>query len=300
MISKRLEFSGHSAGIYSTAFDGTFLYSASADKYVARWNIQQGIQDSFSIRFENPVYSLSLINNNQYLAAGLSNGDLHIVDLVKRQEVKFYKQHPSAIFSLVENPAKKQFYSTDSEGNLAVWNSETLSLLLFIPINGGKIRRTAINATGDNLVLACQDGYIRVFDTLFFNQLATFFAHEGGATALLFHPKNQELILSGGKDAHLKITNWKTNDSKVRIPAHNFVIYDVISINNGDNILSASRDKTIKLWDAMTLKNIERKEAKNGGHKHSVNCLLQLDESTFASASDDRRIILWNVNHNEK
>lgn len=293
MISKRLEFSGHAAGIYSTAFDGTFIYSASADKFVARWNIQLGIQDSFSIRFENPVYALCLINNNEQLVTGLSNGDLHIFDLAKRQEVKFYTQHSSAVFSLVENPSKKQFYAADSNGNLTVWSSETLELLLFLPINCGKIRRIAVTAFGDNIAVAGQDGYIRIFDTVFFNEIATFFAHEGGVTALLFHPKHHHLLLSGGKDAHLKLTNWKTNQVERSIPAHNFVIYDLISLNGGSIIVSASRDKTIKLWDAESLAIVERKDQRKGGHKHSVNCLLRLDAHSFASASDDRRLIVW-------
>ena len=90
MIFKKLkELTGHSAGIYSLAFDGDFLYSGSADGFVTRWNLTLGIQDKFAIRFDNPVYSICLINDKKQLVAGLSNGDLHIFDLESRLEIKY-------------------------------------------------------------------------------------------------------------------------------------------------------------------------------------------------------------------
>ena len=45
-FSKLKEISGHAAGIYSLAFDGEFLYSASADQYIARWNLATGFKAS--------------------------------------------------------------------------------------------------------------------------------------------------------------------------------------------------------------------------------------------------------------
>jgi len=290
---KRKEFSGHSAGIYSLAFDGTFLYSASADKFVARWDLKQGIQDKFSIRFEYPVYSICLINDNKYLVAGLSTGDLHIFDIATRQEVKFYTQHKSAVFSIAENPIKNQFYTSDSDGNLAVWDSNSLELLLFIPLDCGKIRRIAISPDGSSFALACQDGSIRIFETEFFNEINTFKAHESGVASVLFHPKKSDQLLSGGKDALLKVWNWKNGKLLIEIPAHNFVIYDIIEINNGNNLLTCSRDKTIKVWNSDQFTFIQRLDLKTGGHRHSVNCLQKVHENEFASASDDKRMIIW-------
>lgn len=290
---KRKEFSGHSAGIYSLEFDGTFLYSGSADKFVARWNISEGIQDKFSIRFENSIYSICLINDCKYLVAGLSNGDLHIFDLQSKQEIKFYTQHKSAIFSIAENPVKNQFYSSDSDGNLAVWDSISLELLLFIPLDCGKIRRIAISPEGSSFALACQDGNIRIFETEFFNELHSFSAHSSGVTAVLFHPTEPSIMLSGGKDALLKVWKWKEAELLKEIPAHNYVIYDIISINEGRNFLTCSRDKTIKVWKTGQFTFLQRLDLKIGGHKHSVNCLLKINEKQFVSASDDKRMLIW-------
>lgn len=290
---KLKELTGHSAGIYSLAYDGNFLYSGSADHFVTRWNLETGIQDKFSIQFENPVYSICLFNENKFLAVGLPTGDLHIFDLEQKKEIKFFTQHKKALFALTENVRKKQLYVADAEGNLSVWDAISLELLIYLPLDCGKIRRIAVSNQGDYFILTGQDGFIRVFDSEFFNEMATFHAHKDGVTAVMFHPKNVDWILSGGKDALLKCWNWKEGKLLVEIPGHNYVIYDIVSINNGEQFITASRDKTIKVWNTDQLSFLQRLDSKVGGHRHSVNCLVRLDESKFVSGSDDKRVIVW-------
>jgi WD40 repeat protein len=55
-------------------------------------------------------------------------------------------------------------------------------------------------------------------------------------------------------------------------------------------------DKTIKIWDADTLrlrKVIDR--ARHAGHSTSINKVLWLSAVTFATASDDRTVAVWEV-----
>ena len=290
---KLKEISGHAAGIYSLDFDGKYIYSASADKFVARWKIDEGLQDAFSIRFENPAYSLSLFAQQTKLAIGLGNGDLHFFDLNDRKELKFLVQHRKAIFALTENPVLNQLYAADADGNLSVWDTRSLELLAYLPFDCGKIRRIALSADGLKIALACQDGRVSILNTENLSQISEFDAHNGGVTSVLFDQLNPNILFTGGKDAHLKKWNLNTEESIHSIPAHNYAIYDLIALEQGEMIVSASRDKTIKIWNAETLEIIQRLDFKLGGHRHSVNSLNALNGNTFASASDDRKIILW-------
>ena len=292
-FSKQKEISGHAAGIYSLAFDGEFLYSASADHYVARWNLETGLQDKFAIRFDSPVYSISLVNNNRFLAAALANGNMHVFDLSERKEIKFFTQHKLAVFALKENKVKGQLYVGDADGNLSVWDTSTFELLIYLPLDCGKIRRISVDPHGDLFAVCAQDGSLRIFDTSFFNEIHSLKAHAGGTTAALFHPNQKDLIFTGGKDAFLRLWNYKTGQLISSVPAHNFVIYDLIELNNGKTLISSSRDKTIKIFDFDSMSFLQRLDLKEGGHRHSVNCLLKMSENTFASASDDKRMIVW-------
>jgi WD40 repeat protein len=286
---KTKEYIGHSGQIFSIDFFGDFIYSASADKFVTRWNLVTDEQDKFAIRFEKSPYSIALISNNDKLAVGLENGDLHIFDLSDRKELKFYQQHMSGVFYLLENKSKTHFYSCDADGNLAVWNTSSLKLELFLPFNCGKIRRMTLNSDESKLFLACQDGFIRILETHFYNLIDEIYTHEGGVTALCLDPNNETIFLTGGKDAHLKVWNLTTKRCIKSIPAHNYVIYDVLFLVY-DKFVTISRDKSIKIWDKKTFSVIQKIDSKSKGHKHSVNSIVKLNETSFVTASDDKTI----------
>jgi WD40 repeat protein len=288
-FEKSKEFIGHAGQIFSLAFDGNYIYSAASDKFVTRWDLTSETQDKFAIRFEKSPYSICLIENQSKLVVGLENGDLHIFDLSLKKEIKFYQQHRSAIFYALENKLKNEFYTSDADGNIAVWDSLTLNLKVFLPFACGKIRRLRLNHDGSKLFLACQDGTIRIIETEFYNQIDEFFAHHDGATCVSVK-ENQ--ILTGGKDAHLKLWDLDSKKCLKSIPAHNFVIYDIEFLN--ENVfVSISRDKSIKIWDANELSVIQKIDAKSRGHKHSVNSIMKISDSSFATCSDDRSIKLF-------
>lgn len=293
---KTKDFLGHSGQIFSIAFDGEFIYSASADKFVTRWNVNTAEQDKFAIRFEKSPYSILLISNNQKLIIGLDNGNLHIFDLVDRKEVKFYQQHKSAVFYLIENKSKNQFYSCDADGNLAIWNSVSLKLELILPFNCGKIRRMALNFDESKLFIACQDGYIRILETEFYNLTDEIYAHEGGVSSVYMDPNDKTILFTGGKDAHLKVWDLKSKECVKSIPAHNFVLYDILALN-ATKFVTISRDKSIKIWDRTSLMVIQKIDSKSKGHSHSVNSILKINECSFATASDDKTIKLFSLNY---
>lgn len=291
--AKKQQLEGHAGAIFACAYDGKFLYTGSADKFVARWNLSEGKQDNFSIKFEQSIYSLAIVND-KHLMVGLADGALHVFDLEERKEKHFFTQHTKAIFSIRENKKRNQIYVGDADGNLSIWDATTFKLLIYLPLDVGKIRDIAVNSDGSNFAIACQDGTFRIFETSFFNEIATQDAHKGGTTAVLYHPNNDELLITGGKDALL--ASWNLNSLKQlnSVPAHNYAIYSIIAHQSEDHFLTASRDKTIKVWDSK-LNFLQRLDLKVGGHRHSVNKLAFLTDNQIVSVSDDAKIIVWDV-----
>ncbi len=286
-------FSGHAGAVYSIATDNQFVYSASTDKFVVRWDLHLMAQDKFAIKFEFTPYSICLFHENAFLAVGLANGNLHFFDIQARKELKFYTQHKTGIFSIAENPNKHQLYVGDADGNLSVWDTNTFELLIYLPFNCGKIRKIISSMDGNQFFMASQDGNIRIFDSVSFNEIACFYAHKDGATALLQCSENE--LISGGKDAHLKFLKLDSLEFTKALPAHNFVIYDLIQLK--DSIfISASRDKSMKVWNLENRTVLTRIERKEGGHAHSVNQLARICDTQFVSCSDDGTIKVWELN----
>lgn len=300
-VEKILELNGHSASIYTVDVTGKFIFTGSGDRFVAKWNLESGVQDQFSIRCDEAVYKIKLICDGNLLCIGTSSGSLHVIDLQQKLEIKHFIAHKSAIFSIEESPQKKMLFVGDAEGNLGVWNTETWEMLLFLPLDAGKIRCITCSADGESLYLACQDGSIRKFDTRNFNESLNWMAHPGGANTLIEAKESvngiiQETLYTAGKDAYIRIWNIAGEPKLLReLPAHNFGIYQLLWMRENSIIVSASRDKSIKIWDTKTMRVLQKIERKQGGHSHAVNALSKINESTFVSVGDDKRICYWEI-----
>ena len=294
-IQKLVEISGHSGAIYTADGFENVAFTGSGDQFVAKWKLDEGRQDAFAIKAESAVYALRLIHQNKQLIFGCSSGDVHVVDLENRQEIKHFTQHKVAIFSIAENPTKQHVYITDADGNLSVWHSDSWKLLILLPLNVGKIRNMFLDESDKLLFLAGQDGFIRVFDTQRFNELIAFDAHKLGANCCTIFPQKKHLLLTGGKDGFLRVWNWKEGKQILEIPAHNFGIYSILFLQDGKSFITTSRDKSIKFWDATTLNVLQKIERKHGGHSHAVNASFKESETRFVTVGDDKRVIQWEV-----
>lgn len=296
MTERRLKninsISGHSGAIYDVIYNQSFLYTSSADRFVVKWDAKTGEQTNFAVKLEEPAYNIAFSETFNILAVGTNNGGIHVIDTEKRAEVRLLKQHKSAIFALTNNPLKNHFYSGDKDGMLCVWNAQNFELLITLPFNCGKIREISIDEKGDHMVICGQDGYIRILETSFFNVIHEFKAHNDGVNCALF---DEEVLFTGGKDAYIHKWNWKKEAKLASVPAHNYAIYDLEFINNKENLVSVSFDKSIKLWNKADVSIIERIEFKNKGHRHTVNRLAKINENKIATISDDRLLKIWEL-----
>nr|MDQ3100792.1 hypothetical protein [Bacteroidota bacterium] len=115
-----------------------------------------------------------------------------------------------------------------------------------------------------------------------------------GTSSLAFHPAKPVLI-SGGKDGYLRF--WRTDQDHQltrEIAAHKGGIYRILFNDDGSLCATCSRDRTIKIWNANSFEPLHRLDRVAGGHTHSVNSILWIDD-LLISASDDRTLIAWPI-----
>lgn len=285
MPVKLLEIREHAAGVYHLQYTNGFLYSSSADRFLTRWNIESGIQDKFAIRFEQSVFQF--IIHDGILLAGTASGDLHFFDIDKRVELRHFTNHTAAIFSIALDESNNRLFVGDANGVLSVWKWNEQKFLAEFPMDCGKIR--ALTILDKKLYLGGADGNVSVYDTDTMNLLERFYAHNDGVTAILV---NGDKIFTGGKDAYIRSWDRLSLVKEKAIPAHNFAIYKLLFIQ--DRLISVSRDKSIKGF-TTDLQPVFKALAKDGGHSHSVNSACKVNDNSFATCGDDRRIILWSL-----
>jgi len=113
--------------------------------------------------------------------------------------------------------------------------------------------------------------------------------------AVQYSPDGSYLV-SGSRDAQIKIWDTLTFDLTKNIPAHMFAVNHIAFHPTLPYFATASMDKSIKIWgsDDFKLYKIISREKGYPGHVLSIN-KLGWDGNHLISVSDDKRIMIWDI-----
>jgi WD40 repeat protein len=295
-VSKIAHFSGHKGSIFSLCaglHQHTF-FSGADDGYVVEWNMQTKGDGRVLVQVNRPVYSMFLNTNEQLLLCGTASGNLHVIDLQSRKEIRNIEAHTLGVFDI--QTVGNVFITAGGNGAVCIWDKHTLELLHALPASNKSARVIAVHPNGKEFAVGFSDHHIRIFSTETFQQLFDISAHTNSVFALTYSPDGM-LLYSGGRDVMLKSWDVKNAfEGALDIPAHTLHINAISFSPNGNYYATVSMDKTVKIWDANTdilLKVIDKQ--RNDGHITSVNKLHWTSEDELITCSDDRTIMMWRI-----
>lgn len=282
-------FSGHRASIYAIAAgtDSVF-YTAGSEGMIVAWNAANPDEGTVIAKVPGVIYSL-LIFDNKLLLAGTAHGKIHVVDIRQQKEVRLLQYHHAPVFRIAWNSFNNQFYSLDGNGVVQIYNNQFSPVKNFSPAHG-KLRSIAFDE--NEVAIGSADGMIRTYSMQHEFKMQ-WQAHQEGFNVNALHYSGS-VLMSGSRDAHLNISDPRSGKVIESIPAHNYAIYTIASHTSSPSIIAtASRDKTVKVWNIESMEMMQRLDESSGGHSNSVNDLVWLDSDTIISAGDDRVAIAW-------
>jgi WD repeat-containing protein 61 len=297
-VNKLHTFTGHDAAVYAliNGFDQHSILSGGADKIVTAWDIDLKLNTNFAVKLASGIYSLCWLEQKKILAIGTINGQLHIVDTVKREEIKAIKLHQGGIFSLLFDTNQQRLISASADGHIKAIDINTWENIASVKLSENKLRKIILDDIRKELYVSSSDGLIYILDSIDFKVKFYFIAHQLGSNCIALHP-NKRFMLTGGRDAYINIWDMEMNYKMIKaIPAHNFAIYDLQFSPDTQLFASASRDKTFKIWNTEYLEFLLRiDQNKYDGHVNSVNSLVWKSNTQLVSTGDDRSIMLWEI-----
>ena len=297
-VKKITEAEGHRAAIYtlSESFKENEFLSAGSERFVASWDLEHIETAHVAAKAAGVIYSLLALPEYQLLLTGTDQGNIHVIDVHKNQEIKNIIAHEAGVFDLLQVQHKSEVISAGADGTMQVWSLPDFKLVKSLKLSDGKIRQLALSAQNNLIAAACADGIIRLIDSSNYEIIREFQAHNMAVNTVCFSPQG-DVLLSGGKDAMLNV--WSLPETKLikSIPAHNYAIYSIVFHPAGKWFATGSRDKTIKIWNPDDYSFLIRIEKEiHGGHINSVNKIIWSRFNNYLiSAGDDRRIIVWEI-----
>ena len=291
-----MQLTGHKASVYSLTQgkEPHLILSGSGDGWVVEWNLNDPELGKLVAKAEANIFSL--FENKELIVAGNMNGGVHWIYPNEVEKNKDIAHHKKGVFDiqLFDN----HLFTTGGEGIVTKWSIEDRRPLMSLHVAARSLRQMAFSKKRNEIAIGASDTciYILDADSLEVKQILES-AHESSVFTVKFSPDGKYL-LSGGRDAHLKV--WEIENNYKRIssqPAHFFTINDIVFHPNGKLFATASRDKTIKIWELEGVKLLKVLDVvRDGGHVNSVNSLLWTSHNNWlVSGSDDRSLIIWEV-----
>jgi len=290
---RKNQLEGHKGPLYILSSFGDRLLSGGSDRRIVEWDLSKE-EGGVLANSAAAIISLLYLKDQALLLVGQMEGGVHVVDLKERKEIKYLKGHENYIFDIKYHPDKEELIFASGDGSFSVWSAKSFERLFHQDLSQQKLRKMELSADRSELLICRGDGIISRFNTEDYSESGQI-KGKAGFNVARFSPDGQT-ILAGDKEAHLHSIEVHSGEIQKSLPAHYWPIYDLQFSPSGEYFATASRDKTIKIWDPAELKVLERIEGRAyGAHSHSVNALLWIDDQHLISAGDDGMVKQWQI-----
>ncbi|NND09389.1 MAG: WD40 repeat domain-containing protein [Saprospiraceae bacterium] len=295
-LTLQTKLTGHKGSIYGldTSLQGDYLYSGAGDGWIVKWPTADHQDGKLLAEVGDQVFTIREISDTNCLMAGAFSGNLYFIDPTAQNKARNLIFHKGGIYDLLIHDGK--LLTAGGDGRMGIWHLEDLEISESIRLSEAKLRDFALAPDNQILAVAASDNQIYILHLASGKVIDVIEdAHDNSVFAVVFSQCGQ-FLYSGGRDAHLKKWDLSGPISLVAdINAHWYTINSLALHPSRPWLATASRDKTIRLWDANDLTLHQSMDAaKFDGHINSVNHLMwSPDGVRLYAASDDRSISVW-------
>ncbi len=279
--------SGHQGPVTGVAFhaNSQVLASAGSDRTLRFWSVAKGEPLAVIGAHTGGVNAVVINPNNTAQTVG-DDGMLKVWQVPAAPTSKVFPGHTAAVRAL----------ALSADGNTLLTGGDDKTVRQFATA-GKEIRAltapapvTAIALHPGNTLIAAvaQDNQVHLWNAADGKPVASWLAHDGAPSSVLFPPQPNQL-LTAGADGLVKV--WAVPPLPARVVTHPDGVLTAAASPDGKKLYTGSTDKLVRVWD--TAKSAVERQFM--GHTGPVTTVaVSANGQLLASGSADTTIRFWN------
>ncbi len=261
--------------------DNRILLSAGRDGFVRYWDVEDGHQVR-ELSAPGAIPYSARMNSafpEKWVIMGDRGGRLYAWDLPRNQIITNAKFHDGPVYSVGYQPGGKgAFFSGGADGLLKV--RMPMGERYIVHAHTGNMYQASYSNTGSLLYTVGNDRKVKIWETAKLKQ-------DHAKTTLDGHLKyvlaadmtlDERLLATGGGDKALNIWDVASGNLAAHLEGHTSDVEAIAFAPNGKFVVSASEDKSVRIWSVENHEELVRLFFQRNGEKYAG---VTLDNNTF-------------------
>ena len=269
--------------------DATQIITACSDGICRIWNSSSGEKLKELKSNIKGMTCASLSSDGSRAIASFRNGIALIWNVATGEIVDSLKGHSASVSYACFSPDGQFVLTSSDDKTVRLWNARTGEFIETIVEHKDNVNCAVFSTDGKKIITSSDDGSSIVFEidshsseTIYSNDISVEYAE-------FSHDDKKIAIVTKGV---VYIIDENSGRTDMVIDGHGDKITSASFSRDGKTIATSSHDKTIKLWNIQTGKEIHTYK----GHSNKVTDVVFSPDGKFLlSTSSDNEARLWNV-----
>ena len=239
---------GHKDWISSISFhpNGILLATCGGDAVIKLWNILEEKCVYTIIDHAEPVWKCKFHFGGDFMLTCCLDHTIRLYDLNNYKARMSYRAHLDSVNSINWVPMSNSFVSGSADKTCSLWDMRTNICVQTYYGHNNAINCCAVDPTGNILASCDADGIVKFWDLRTVRELASIDECKQAANCLCFDRTGDQLAV-GYDDSNIRL--FKTGQKyETMFKGHDDAVLDLMYDPNNVLLISASADRTFKIW----------------------------------------------------
>ena len=239
------------------------------------------------------VCCMAVTRNGSQIVVGRQDQVLRVYDTRVRRFSGIPGAHNDLISAVGLAANDTRAVSASLDGDVAVWNIANGELVHRLRGHESDIYSLAVFPDGIRCATVDRNGMVRIWDLQEGKSLVEFRADERPVSAVAVSADGS-LLATGSWFGKIRLWSLKEDQpiELKQLQGHRGLVSRVVFTPNGQQLVSASRDQTARIWDVATAK-VEFVLKGHGAPIYGLD--VSPDGKLAVTSSEDRRVKIWSV-----